>query len=135
MTKYPSKPRAKFALFAVGLIAGGTFLTSPPATAAQDDEITVMAPRGIVREKVGRSALGAPIEEISLTRRVSFADLDLHRRADVNELERRVKLTAKAACDQLTRLYPLDQSPSDRDCKADAVKGGMQQVEMLVGSR
>lgn len=134
MTKYLATPRAKLALFAVGMLAGSAFAVHP-VRAVQDDEITVMAPRSIHREVVGRSAIGAPIEEISLTRRVSYAGLDLRRPSDMNELQRRIKMTANEACDQLNKLYPLDTVPSDRDCKTDAYNSGMEQVHILVGSR
>ena len=136
MSKYLTKPRTKLALLAAGMIAGGALFMSQAATAAQDDEgITVQSPRVIHAETVGRSALGAPIRQISLTRRVSFADLDLRHRADVNELQRRIRVTAERSCEQLGRLSPFDQLSSDSDCRTDAYNGGMEQVHMLISSR
>src|SRR5690242_8926969 len=55
MTKYLTKTGAKAALLAVGLLAGGAMFTPHHASAAQDEEITVMAPRGVYRQQVGRS--------------------------------------------------------------------------------
>jgi UrcA family protein len=136
MTKYLSKPRMKCALLAAGLLAGSAMFMSGSAGAAQDEEITVLAPRTIHREVVGHTAIGAPIEQVSLSRRVSYYGLDLRRPSDMNELERRIKMTANEACDQLKQLYPLDAAtPSDQDCKTSAYNNGMEQVHMIVGSR
>jgi UrcA family protein len=134
MTKYLTNSGAKIAMLAVGLLAGGALFMPHHASAAQDEEITVMAPRGVYRQQVGRSPTGVPIEEISLSRRVSYYGLDLRRPSDMNEMERRVRLTANEACDQITKLYPVDNfSTSDAECKSQAFKNGMDQVHMVAG--
>src|SRR4051812_38154619 len=86
--------------------------------------ITVTAPRTVHREQVGRTNAGVPIEEVSLTRVVSTAGLDLTKVADVQMLDKRIADTAREACDNLNPLYPPATFPTmsaDRDCYKDAM--------------
>ena len=121
------------------VLATGFAFSSGPIIAQEDDtaleEITVVAPRQVTREVVGRSSsTGADIELVSLTRRVSYADLDLALHADVMKLEERINDTAREACDQLERLYPV-ASRDNRDCVGQAVGGAMQRVnEVIAGT-
>jgi UrcA family protein len=130
-------------VLAAAILAGGVAGMGYQAFAQQaytqrDESITVQAPRMIHRETVGRSVTGAPIEEVSLTRRVYVGDLDLRRVADNNELDRRIDLTAREACDQLNRLYPADMYPAaanDRDCVKSAIHDAMLQKQTFISSR
>jgi UrcA family protein len=97
---------------------------------ATSTEITVIAPR-LIRREVGRTASGSANEQVSLTRHVSYADLDLSRPADVQKLEKRVNDMAKVACDQLAALYPF-AAPNTPDCVRQALSGAMQQVRTAV---
>ena len=47
-------------------------------------------------------------ERLSVSRRVSYADLNLSNPSDAAELERRIKETAKDICRHATRQYPPD---------------------------
>src|SRR5512147_3028292 len=83
---------------AAGLAAG-----APIAAQLVGDpifQITVIAPR-LVRQEVGRTNSGAPVDMISLTRRVDYKDLDLKQQVSVAELETRGKEVAEEACAQL----------------------------------
>jgi len=127
----------------IGLLSVSTSLLATGAAVAQQEDaertggeaqveelIVVEAPRVV---RVGRSPSGAPVELISLTRRVSYADLDLKLHADVRELERRINATAEEACMQLAELYPL----SDTDmptCVRQAVAGAMAQAEEAIAA-
>ncbi len=125
-------------VLAAAIFAGGVTGVGYQAFAQRDDSITVEAPRMIHRETVGRSATGAPIEEVSLSRIVYVGDLDLRRVADVKELDRRINVTAKEACEQLNRLYPVENYPvtsTDRDCFKAAVHDAMEQKETFISSR
>ncbi len=93
-------------------------------------EVTVIAPRVIVRD-VGHDAAGAATEEVSLTRRVTYADLDLNKQADVDKLEKRIDDMAQVACDQLAALYPL-AGPDSPDCVREAIDGAMSQEHAAV---
>ncbi len=68
-------------------------------------EITVFAPE-VVRRRVGVGRFGNPIEVVSLTRTVSYADLDLGKPQDAAELRRRIRATANEACRELDRRAP-----------------------------
>jgi len=116
----------RLALVAIGFaIAGG------PVVAQQVSEIIVEAPRAVTQQ-VGRTPTGVPVELITLTRRVSYADLHLAQSADAATLEARINATAKEACKQLDTLYPL--LPSDPECVKKAVDGGMVQAKAAIAA-
>ena len=87
--------------------------------------ITVQAP--VSKVVVGRSTIGVPIEETTVKRRVSYADLDLTTYAGATELKRRVREAAREACTKLDSLYPYEdrQAPS---CVSDAIAAASRQV-------
>ena len=115
----------QLALVAIGfVIAGG------PVVAQQVSEIIVEAP--YLRQQVGRTSSGAAVELITLTKRVSYADLNLAMQADVEQLNKRIDDTAKGACKQLDSLYPLD--PTDPNCVKKAVDGGMAQAKVAIAA-
>ena len=124
------------ALFA--LAATGLFIKTDPAiaqqTAEEVDEIVVEVP--IVRRQVERTTSGAKVEVIELRRRVSYADLNLSKYADVTELKTRIETTAKESCEELSDMYPLD--PSDRGeirrCTNQAVDGTEEQVHAAIAA-
>ena len=110
-------------------------LSAPLAVAQEDgrlimEEVIVVAPRLVKRETLGRTATGADVERITLTRRVSYSDLDLTRHADVLELESRVSQMAETACAQLADLFPLDtDDPQNADCVRHAKASALAQVD------
>ena len=73
----------KFTLLAV---AAGCTLASQGVYAQAMEVVTVEAVREIV---VGKSVTGAPIKELTIRSRVSYADLDLTTATDVATLEQR----------------------------------------------
>ena len=105
----------------VGAILGSAAFAQQPA------EVTVEASR-IVKERVGRSPTGAPINSLSLSYTVSYADLDLSTQAGVATLKDRVNDAAKDACKEISRLYPAS-TPGDAECVASAVKEAMSKVD------
>jgi UrcA family protein len=117
-------------------LAAGFAFCSGVATAQQgsqartQEEVIVEAPR-LVRKDVGRGDLGGKVELISLTRRVSYSDLNLAMHADVMKLEQRINDTAKEACGQLEQLYPL-ADPETPNCVGQAVKGAMEQAQKVI---
>jgi UrcA family protein len=101
----------------------------------QIPQITVQASHEVQRKQVGMSYTGIPVEEVSLSRHVGFRDLDLTTAAGKDELDKRIKAVAKEACNQIQKLYPLEQWDSDtRTCIADAVKGAMAQEQTILAS-
>ena len=109
----------------VSLLGAGLLTASALAQQAGAlQEVTVIAERP-TSTIVGRAgATGAPIELIELRHRVSYADLNLATASGANALNKRVKDAAKAACDELDKLYPLKERDSKcADKAADAAKG------------
>lgn len=113
------------------LAAVGFMIASGPVVAQEVREIIVEAPY-VVHEKVGRTSSGATVELVTLTRRVSYADLNLAMQADVATLNQRIDDTAKSSCKQLDSLYPLE--PKDPACAKKAVDGAKAQVEAAIAA-
>jgi UrcA family protein len=102
---------------------------------SQIPQITVQASHEVQRKQVGMPYTGIPVEEVSLSRHVGFRDLDLTTAAGKDELDKRIKAVAKEACNQIQKLYPLEQWDTDtRTCIADAVKGAMAQERTILAS-
>ncbi len=87
------------------LVLAGS-ITSQALATDPITEVTVSADR-ITRLPESRTNSGFPMEVITLTRQVSYADLDLVSASGAAMLQTRVKETARAACDQLDKTYPL----------------------------
>jgi UrcA family protein len=94
-------------------IVGGTGFLSTSAVAEEISTqpeavqgITIVAPYVVHREMVGKSNIGAPIEILSVSRRVSYADLDLTKVSDTAELKKRISDTAKDTCKYLYSMHP-----------------------------
>ena len=71
---------------------------------------------------------------LTLSRPVSYGDLDLTRIADVEELQGRIADTARDICLILDRRMPgLKDADADRQCVRDAVRQAMAQVPERAG--
>lgn len=104
------------------------------AAALADELPTITIGAGLMTKSVvGRSAIGAPIEQVTVTHRVSYADLDLATQAGAAALETRVKETALAACKQLDQLYPLE-AKNERECASTTVAQASHQVESAIAA-
>lgn len=114
---------------AVGMVA----LISGIAAAQNLDEITVQAKRILSTKTVGRSNVGAPILDVSLSYGVRVADLDLASHYGPIELEKRVHDAAMKACKEIGREYP-DSTPSDAVCAKAAADDAMVKVHELVAA-
>jgi UrcA family protein len=106
---------------------------SPQGNDYQIPQITVEAAHQVKKKQVGMSNTGIPIEEVSLSRHVGFRDLDLTSPAGKAELDKRINAVAKEACNQIEKLYPLEQWDTDtRTCIEGAVKGAMSQEQTIL---
>lgn len=114
----------------IGLLAAA--LTGSGVYAQSPEGVTVTGSR-IARETIGSSTIGAPIDEVSLSYRVSYSDLDLTSSGGKATLERRVRAAADAACAEISRLYP-DAKPGDAACVEAAVDAAMVKVHELVAA-
>lgn len=80
---------------------------------------------------VGRSTIGAPIEQTALTQRVSYADLDLRTYIGAMTLKRRVREAAGEACRKLDALYPLEDREAPA-CIEHAVADASRRVDRAI---
>ena len=83
---------------------------------------------------VGRSYTGIPIVDYSFQRAVSYANLDLSTSSGAAELQKRVRETAKEACETLSAADPLDAPDDDGTCVRDASAGAMKQVTAAIAA-
>jgi UrcA family protein len=124
---------ALLALFSFTWTTDG--MATDQQVAGEMEEVVVLA-APIMRRWTEPGRYGGEAEVIELTRRVSFADLDLSSQADVTTLETRIEAVAKESCEALSDLFPLD--PSDKTeihvCTKKAVKGTREQVKAAIAS-
>jgi len=111
--------------------ASAAALIGAIAVAQTTPEVTVQATRAVTTKLVGRTSSGIPIEEVSLSYRVSAADLDLASAAGAQQLEKRVNDAALAACKEIGRQYPT-ATPSDSECAKAAAKQAMDKAHELI---
>ena len=117
----------------LAVVAAGAVMASAAALAAATPEVTVEAARQAKVEVIERSASGVTTQLITLTRRVSYKDLNLTIVAGENELTKRVNDTAKSACKELDDLYPLTRSPAESAaCVKKATDDAMVQVRAAI---
>ncbi len=76
---------------------------------------------------IERSRMGVVSQEVSMSVRVPFRDLDMRSAGGRAELDRRIKVAANYVCDQLDRRYP-DGSPEAFYCTKAAIAGTKPQV-------
>jgi UrcA family protein len=101
----------------VALAAAGLALAAAPALAQTVDEVTV----------VGH--LGPDGRPNTLSRVIDIADLDLRRDADVREMQRRVRYTARSLCEELGETGGPGITPS---CEDAAVRDAQRQTRFAV---
>ena len=91
-----------------------------------DEEVEVIAPR-----YHPRSAIGAEIRDVALSREVRFDDLDLRTAWGARELRARVRYTASNLCMKLDVRYPVsaDNSPP---CYSTAVRNAMYEADEAI---
>lgn len=112
----------------LALVMFGTFAFSGVAL-AQEPEFVVSSVRG---SGLAHSSLtGASTDLISISQSVSYADLNLATVSGAQEMEARVRNTAKALCDKLEQRYPLSGN-NPETCVKNAVSKGMADVRIAI---
>lgn len=107
---------------------------------AQGDETEVIEEIVVVRAPIERRTVepagpGQPkTEVIELSRQVSFADLDLTRHKDVEQLRGRIQETAERACEQLNQMFPVTREgvQGTARCVKRAVADAEKQLEAAI---
>ena len=94
-------------------LAAGAFSVLGTAAFAQNSNqsvqqpaVTVRAPR-VVQRSASVGSDGLAVEQLSLTRRVSFADLNLDTPQGKVALKLRIRDSAREACQELASHYPF----------------------------
>ena len=111
-----------FSTAVVGALIGTSIAQESP-------EIVVQSSRAVATT-IGRTSTGIPIQDVTLSYGVSTKGLDLTTAAGKQELERRVRETAAAACKELGRQYP-SSTTSDADCAKTATSKAMVDVQKV----
>jgi UrcA family protein len=114
-------------MFATGALAL-VLATSASAQsyASPTEEVIVRAPQYGPQ----RSEIGAPIENVSLSREVRFDDLDLRTAWGARALRDRVRETAMNLCQQLENQYVT--MDDNRPCYRTAYEDAMDQAETAI---
>ena len=107
---------------------------------AQGDEGDVIEEIVVVRAPIERRTIdtagpGRPqTEVIELSRQVSFADLDLARHKDVEQLRGRIQKTAEQACERLNQMFPVTREgvQGTARCVKRAVADAEKQLEAAI---
>jgi UrcA family protein len=121
LQEYFVKP---FAANRLALVMLGTLAFSGAALAQEPEGEFIVSSS---RVSGHASVIGASSEVISISRRVSYADLNLASTAGSQEMEARVKSTARTLCEKLDEKYPL-LGVQVETCVRNAVSKGMADV-------
>ena len=115
--------------------SNGDVQNAPPDQAVPPDEVTVRAARQAHREDLGKDYAGVPIERLTLSREVSYRDIDIHTPRGIVLLRRRIMLTAQNACMQLSNLYPANAWVSTpQECVSTAFTTALAQLPANVAA-
>jgi UrcA family protein len=111
----------------------GPYDNGDPNYRGPTEQVYVYGPRR-PRE---RSEIGAPIEDVAISRPVRFDDLDLRTAWGADELRERILYTARNLCRQLDSVYPSSFYPATSDsppCYKTAVEDAMAQADEAIGN-
>jgi UrcA family protein len=100
------------------------------------DEEVIVTEGPVIRRQEGWTKLGFPIEIMELNRRVSYADLDLSKEADLFVFELRVETAAKRSCEQLSNKhsFELTSAWAITRCTNEAVERSAEQVQAAIAA-
>jgi UrcA family protein len=102
--------------------------SAPVYQSSSTEEVIVAAPR----HRIERSAIGAPIRDVALSRPVRFDDLDLTTDEGAYVLRERVRYTAQRLCRDLDSRYPITVAEDGPSCYQQALDDAMDQAETAI---
>jgi UrcA family protein len=118
----------------VALLSGAMSMTTANAqdrpVYADTTTETVIVEAPYFRAERG-SVFGLP-GKVSLSRAVSFRDLDLTTYDGAHELKARVADMARQVCDELRDAYPYRQQPGETKCFEGAYRNGMVRADAAI---
>ena len=119
-------------LLVLGLPVG---VVPAQAASSQEEQVTVDGPYTVQHQVTKRAIRGRMEEEtMSVSQRVSYADLDMSKQSDVDTLRDRVRTAARDSCRELERRFPSSVYIPDktrRECVVDTTSQAMAQVETV----
>jgi UrcA family protein len=95
---------------AAGLMLGSAALAATPQAATAESGTMTSAAPAVHQEVVGRTTIGAPIVQLTVSQPVNYDGLNPANPADIKILDRRIHSTAEKECAQLR-----DQSTGSLD--------------------
>jgi UrcA family protein len=120
---------AAVGLAAFGLLHGAALAQQgpigppkPPPADSVLNGVEVTSPRTISRERYGLVS-----QEVNMSVKVPYDDLDMRTPAGVAELDKRVTEAARYVCGELQAMYPAG-TPERFYCVKDAIGGAQPQV-------
>lgn len=117
------------------LTSGLTYPVSAQQAAEPGEHVTVFAP--YVLQKSLSGSARAPVMTVTISRNVSYQDLDLTTDQGVAALEGRVRQAAQDICHELDRRYPATvytPMPNSKNCVTDAASSGLMQVKAVAAA-
>ena len=112
--------KKSLAVTSLAAIFAGAIALSVPASAQDNESITVNAPRFH-----GQAArLNGPLEAVSYTGVVRYDDLNLRTRRGARELRLRVRDEAQDVCTRIAEVYPVREAPGT-SCYKAALSDGL----------
>lgn len=94
------------------------------------EEVIIQAPR---YRAPSRSTIGAPIENVAMSRAIRFDDLDLRTAWGAHALRERIRYTARTLCNRMDFAYPISTSDSP-PCYRTALEDGMAQADAAIAA-
>lgn len=119
-------------LLGVASVAVGCLAWS--ALGAQPMEEVIVEASPIVKTVTTGGGSPAPgYFKVAMSGRVSYADLDLKKPADVATLEKRIKEAATEVCTALGKAYP-ESGPETKACAKQAVERAMPSMQKAIAA-
>src|ERR1700759_435798 len=116
----------KLAASAMVLIVLTTPLALPAFGQEASENVTVFAPYVVKKTSTGMTK--NRVTTVTMSRQVSYSDLDLSTADGKAAVEARVKETAANVCKQLDRRYPGQSVDEDKNCVQEAIDEAMVSV-------
>jgi UrcA family protein len=105
-----------------------SYSTAPGYYGPPPEEVIIEAPRYHAPQ---RSTIGAPIEDVAMSRTIRFDDLDLRTPWGAHALRDRIAYTARTLCNRMDFVYPVSTSDSP-PCYRTAYEDGMAQADAAI---
>lgn len=114
-------------------------LAGVPAAAQQNsanhETVTVTAPHVVRQQAKPATGKQASVMLLSVSRNVSYSDLDLSKKSDADIFTTRIHDAAAEGCKQLSKEYPANvyvPEPANQDCVGTATNSAMFVAKLIM---